>query len=97
MGYLFSIRKVHEEVKSLGYSISRYTITQFLQWMEDAYFIFAVPAYSASVAKQAREFRKPYCVDLSMVASLSTRILKNRGQMLENMVFCALRRITPDI
>lgn len=32
-----------------------------------------------------------------MVASLSTRILKNRGQMLENMVFCALHRITPDI
>lgn len=97
IGTLFSVRKVHDEVKSLGYSLSRDTITQFLQWMEDAYFIFAVPAYSASVARQAREFRKLYCVDHAMAASLSTRILKNRGQMLENMVFCALRRLTPDI
>lgn len=97
IGTLFSVRKVHEEIKALGYSLSRETITQFLQWMEDAYFIFAVPAYSASVARQAREFRKIYCVDHAMAASLSTRILKNRGQMLENMVFCGLRRISPDI
>jgi predicted AAA+ superfamily ATPase len=91
------VRKVHDEVKSLGYTVSRETITQFLQWLEDAYFIFAIPAYSASIAKQAREFRKIYCIDHSMAASLSTQILKNHGQMLENMVFCALRRLTPDI
>lgn len=97
IGTMFSVRKVHDEVKSLGYTIGRDTITQFLQWMEDAYFIFAVPAYSASVARQAREFRKIYCVDHSMAASLGTRILKNRGQMLENIVFCALRRHTQDI
>ena len=97
IGTLFSVRKVHDELKSLGYSLGRDTITQFLQWMEDAYFIFAVPAFSASVARQAREFRKLYCVDHSMAASLSTRILKNRGQMLENMVFCALRQKTSDV
>ena len=97
IGTLFSVRKVHDEVKSLGYTVSRETITQFLQWLEDAYFIFAIPAYSASIAKQAREFRKIYCIDHSMAASLSTQILKNHGQMLENMVFCALRRLTPDI
>lgn len=97
IGTLFSVRKVHDEVKSLGYTVGRETITQFLQWLEDAYFIFAIPAYSASIAKQAREFRKIYCVDHSMAASLSTQILKNHGQMLENIVFCALRRLTPDI
>ena len=97
MGTLFSVRKVHDELKSLGYTVSRETITQFLQWLEDAYFIFSIPAYSASIAKQAREFRKIYCIDHSMAASLSTQILKNQGQLLENMVFCALRRLTPDI
>ena len=81
----------------MGYKVSRETITQFLQWLEDAYFVFAIPTYSASVAKQAREFRKIYCVDHSMAASLSTQILKNHGQILENMVFCFLRRLTPDI
>ena len=97
IGTLFSVRKVHDEVKSLGYTVSRETITQFLQWLEDAYFIFAIPAYSATIAKQAREFRKIYCVDHAMAASLSTQILKNHGQMLKNIVFCALRRLTPDI
>lgn len=97
IGTLFSVRKVHDELKSLGYAIGRDTITQLLQWMEDAYFIFSVPAFSASYARQAREFRKLYCVDHAMAASLGTHIQKNRGQMLENMVFCALRQQSPDV
>lgn len=97
MATLFSIRKVYEEVKGLGFSVSRESITQFMQWMEDAYFIFSIPAYSASIARQAREFRKVYCIDHSMAISLSSRILQNRGQILENIVFCSLRQVTPDI
>lgn len=97
MAGVFSIRKVYEEVKNLGFSVSRESITQFMQWMEDAYFIFSIPAYSASIARQARGFRKVYCIDHAMAISLSSRILQNRGQVLENIVFCSLRQITPDI
>lgn len=97
IGTLFSQRKAEAEFKSLGFGIRREQISQYLQWFEDAYFIFSVARYTPSVAKQAREFRKMYCIDHALAASLGAGILRNRGQQLENIVFLALRRLTPDV
>lgn len=97
IGTLFSFRKVEEELKALGFSLNRNMVAQYLQWLEDAYFLFTIPVYSASVARQARELRKVYCVDHAMANTLSNGVLKNRGQMLENMVFVHLRRYTPQV
>lgn len=97
IGTLFSYRKIGEELKALGFAVNREMVAQYLQWLEDAYFLFTIPVYSASVARQARELRKVYCVDHAMANTLSNGVLKNRGQMLENMVFVHLRRHTPQV
>lgn len=97
IGTLFSFRKVGEELKALGFTLTRDGVAQYLQWLEDAYFLFTIPVYSASVARQARELRKVYCIDHGMAATLSNGVLKNRGQALENMVFIHLRRQTPQV
>lgn len=97
MGTLFSHRKAETEFREMGINLRREQIAQYLQWFEDAYFIFSVPRYTPSVAKQAREFCKLYCIDHALAGSLSAGILRNRGQQLENIVFLALRRLTPDV
>lgn len=97
IGTLFSYRKVGEELKAMGFAINRNTVAQYLQWLEDAYFLFTIPVYSASVARQSRELRKIYCVDHAMASTLANGVLKNRGQMLENMVFVHLRRHTSQV
>lgn len=97
VGTLFSFRKVGEELKALGFAANREMVAQYLQWLEDAYFLFTIPVYSASVARQSRELRKVYCVDHAMANTLSNGVLKNRGQLLENMVFVYLRRHTPQV
>lgn len=97
IGTLFSFRKVCEELKALGFAVNRNMVAQYLQWLEDAYFLFTIPVYSASVARQSRELRKVYCVDHAMANTLSNGVLKNRGQMLENMVFVHLRRYTQQV
>lgn len=97
IGTLFSHRKVEEELKALGLAVNRNMVAQYLQWLEDAYFLFTIPVYSASVARQTRELKKVYCVDHAIANTLSNGVLKNRGQMLENMVFVHLRRQTPQI
>lgn len=97
MSTLFSQRKAESDFKELGLNLRREHISQYLQWFEDAYFIFSVSRYTPSVVKQAREFRKLYCIDHALAASLSAGILRNRGQQLENIVFLALRRLTPDV
>lgn len=97
IGTLFSHRKAETELRELGINLRREHIAQYMQWFEDAYFIFSVPRYTPSIAKQAREFNKLYCIDHAMAASLSAGILRNCGQQLENIVFLALRRLTPDV
>lgn len=44
-----------------------------------------------------RQSQKIYCIDHALVTSISSGILINNGHLLENMVFTALRRTTPDI
>lgn len=97
IGTLFSFRKVEEELKALGFAVGRDTVAQYLKWLEDAYFIFTITVHTASVARQARELRKVYCVDHAMARSLGNGVLKNRGQVLENIVFVHLRRQTPQV
>lgn len=97
IGTMFSFRKVGEELKALGFPITRASVAQYLQWLEDAYFIFTITVYTASAARQTRELRKVYCVDHALAATLSNGVLKNRGQMLENIVFVELRRKTRQV
>lgn len=97
VGSLFSISKTCRDFASGGMKVGRETLSQYMEWMQDAYFFFSVPAYDASFSERERMMQKVYCVDHAMAASLGSHILKNRGQMLENMVFTGLRRATKEI
>lgn len=66
-------------------------------WFEDAYFLFTVRIFDASLARANTNPKKIYCLDHSLVTSVSSGILINSGHLLENLVFTALRRITADI
>ena len=97
VGTLLSISKVCKDFSSMGYSVSRETISQYVQWLEDAFFLITVPACSASMGEQQRRMHKVYCTDHAMAASLGARITANTGQMLENIVCVELRRHTHDL
>ncbi len=68
-----------------------------MAWFEDAFFLFAVPVFDASLARARTNPRKIYCVDHALVRSVGSGILVNSGHLLENLVFTALRRSTPKI
>jgi len=59
--------------------------------------VFTVRIFDASLARSKTNPKKIYCVDHAMVTSVASGILVNTGHLLENLVFTALRRITPDI
>ena len=74
-----------------GISISKETIQQYIAWLEGAYFLFCIPACSASASERFRLMRKVYCIDHALVKSLCGTFSELQGQLLENMVFLALR------
>lgn len=94
---LYSQNRVTEYMKSLGYKLTKSFVSDCIDWLEDAYFLFSVKKFDRSVTKQNLNAKKVYCIDHSLVKSVVGGIAENKGYMLENMVFCQLRRMTHEI
>ncbi len=96
-GSLYSINNLTGYLKSLGHKVPKSAVSDYLAWFEDAYALFTVRIFDASLARANTNPKKIYCIDHALVTSISSSILVNSGHLLENLVFTALRRITPDI
>ncbi len=89
---LYSINSLAGYLKSLGHKLAKTHISDYLSWFEDAYFLFTVPIFDASVSRRKVNPKKIYCIDHALATSISASILVNAGHLLENLVFSALRR-----
>jgi len=96
-GSLYSINNLTGYLKSLGHKAPKPAVSDYLKWFEDAYILFTVRIFDASLSRANVNPKKIYCVDHALVPSISSGILVNSGHLLENMVFVALRRVTPNI
>lgn len=94
---LYSINNLTGYLKSLGHKVPKTSVSDYLAWFEDAYILFTVRIFDSSISRANANPKKIYCIDHSMVTSVSSRILVNSGHLLENLVFTALRRITSEI
>lgn len=96
-GSLYSINNLTGYLKSLGHKAPKSAVSDYLVWFEDAYVLFTVRIFDASLARANTNPKKIYCVDHTLVTSISSGILVNSGYLLENLVFTALRRVMSDI
>ena len=96
-GSLYSINNLTGYLKSLGHKAPKSAVSDYLVWFEDAYVLFTVRIFDASLARANTNPKKIYCVDHTLVTSISSGILVNSGHLLENLVFTALRRVMSDI
>ena len=94
---LYSINSLTGYLKSLGHKAPKSTVSDYLEWFEDAYFLFTTRIFDASLARNKTNPKKIYCIDHALVTSVSPSILVNSGHLLENLVFTALRRVSPEI
>ncbi|OQB40480.1 MAG: hypothetical protein BWY09_00770 [Candidatus Hydrogenedentes bacterium ADurb.Bin179] len=94
---LYSVNRLTGYLKSLGYNAPRAAVSDYVEWFEDAYFLFAVCIFDASLARSNTNPKKVYCIDHALVVSVASGILLNSGHLLENLVFVALRRVHPEI
>jgi hypothetical protein len=94
---LYSINSLTGYLKSLGHKVPKSAVSDYLSWFEDAYFLFTVRIFDASLARSNTNPKKIYCIDHAMVTSVSSGILVNSGHLLENLVFTGLRRLYSEI
>lgn len=94
---LYTVNGLTGYLKSLGHKAPKPAVSDYLQWFEDAYFLFTVRLFDASLARTNTNPKKIYCIDHSLVTSVTPGILLNAGHLLENLVFTALRRVYSNI
>ncbi len=94
---LYTVNSLTGYLKSLGHKVPKYAVSDYLQWFEDAYFLFTVRLFDASASRSNVNPKKIYCVDHALINSVSSGILVNSGHLLENLVFTGLRRVHPEI
>ena len=91
-GALYSVNNLTNYLKSLGHKVAKSSVGQYIEWFEDAYFLFSVRIFDASLTRSNANPKKIYCIDHALVTSIASGILVNSGRLLENLVFLALRR-----
>lgn len=94
---LYSINSLSGHLKALGHKVPKSTVAEYVQWLEDAYFLFTVPLFDTSLARRQVNPRKIYAIDHALVTSVSSGIQANTGHLLENLVFTSLRHHHPSL
>ena len=94
---LYSVNNLTNYLKALGHKVPKAVVADYLAWFEDAYFLFTVRIFDASLAKSNTNPKKIYCIDHALATAVASGVLVNSGHLLETLVFTALRRLTPDI
>lgn len=88
----YSINSLTGYLHSLGHKIAKQSVSEYVGWFEDAYFLFTVHIFDASIKKAHNTPKKIYSIDHALATSVSSGILVNSGRFLENVVFVALRQ-----
>lgn len=96
-GSFYAVSHLTDYLKSLGHRVRKCSVVDWLAAFEDAWLLFSVNIFSSSPTRISVNPRKIYCIDHALAASISSGILTNRESLLENLVFTALRRVTPEI
>lgn len=92
MGSRFSIGKAKNTLGSIGYSLSKNVLSDYLSYMRSAFLVSEVPIFSPTVKDQMQYPRKIYLVDTGLYNAVSFKVGLDQGKMLENVVFNALSR-----
>ena len=85
-------RLTFHKVKNIFDVSSVHTVKNYFQYLEDAYLVFLLQAFSFKHKEQVTQPRKVYTVDNGLSSAISPKFSQDRGAALENLVFQELSR-----
>ncbi len=89
---IFSITGFEKILKNQQLEVSKKTISLFLKYLEEAFFVYLVEEFSYSTKKRLMRPKKTYLIDNGLVTFLSVQFSPNNGILLENLVLGELKR-----
>lgn len=95
IGNLFSINKIYRDFRSRGVKVSKDSLYQLMEHLQEVYTFFPVRLFTHNIRVQQQNPVKMYVIDPFLKSAVSTQ--KDTGRKLENLVFLDLRRFSRDI
>lgn len=87
-----STRSISGVLKNLSVPANRESIADYLDWFKDAYLVYPVSVLSDSLAVKRVNPDKYYLIDPGLIRAMCVKNDAERGWMLQNIVYMALRR-----
>lgn len=94
---LFSITKLAQDLKSQAISVSRETLYEFLDHLEDSFLLHSLPIATDSEKRRQVNPRKIYPADTALIPLFDRSGKANTGHALETAVFIELQRRGADL
>jgi len=68
------------------------TVKKFIAYLEETYFAKTINKFDYALRKQIRNYKKFYVVDNGFIEIISKKLTKDKGWLLENLVFNSLNK-----
>ncbi len=82
--------------KLTGFS-SATTIKEYFEYLKNSYLVFLINRYDSSLKKQIYSNKKAYFIDVALANIIGFRTSKDKGRLIENIVFLQLKRKNKEI
>jgi predicted AAA+ superfamily ATPase len=87
----FSVNKLYNDLKSQGIKIGKDSIYRLIDQIFSIYMVTCIEKYDPSVVKREMSNRKIYLYDNGFASATNYSFSKDRGKLLENLVFATIR------
>ena len=94
---LINVSKLYRDFRSLGFTVSKNTLFEYLEFLQDAFLIFLLPKQEASLRKQAHNPKKLHVIDPGLMTAFQTNPSRDIGHKLETSIFLEVRRHRKDL
>ncbi len=94
---LVTVSKLHRDFKSRGFSVSKNSLFEYLDYLEDAFLVFFAPIQDQSLRKQAHNPKKLHVIDSGLVAAFKANSARDVGHKLETAVYLEMRRVRKEL
>src|SRR5208337_1703662 len=94
---LLNVSKLHRDFTSQGLAVSKNTLYEYLDYLEDSFLIFLLPRRESSLRKQAHNPKKLHVIDTGLIAAFQAFPSRDLGRKLETVIFLENRRRRKDL
>lgn len=88
----FASKISYHKIRNIFEIKSVHTVKNYVNYLEEAYLLFQINAFSFKLKESLRPPKKFYCGDTGIVNSVIPKYTDNYGKLLENAVFIELKR-----